>query len=688
MPNHLTAETSPYLLQHASNPVDWYPWGQEAFDRATHENKPIFLSIGYAACHWCHVMAHESFEDPEIAELLNQNFICIKVDREERPDLDSIYMKAVMAMIGQGGWPMSVFLTPEGKPFYGGTYFPPVSRYNQPSFRDVLAGVNHAWQNDRTQLQAAARRITDHLQEVTRWNLRGPALDLQNLEKACRALIASYDWTSGGWGSAPKFPQPMAVEFLLRQAFRGDQSSLKVANHVLETMGRGGMYDLVGGGFHRYSTDDTWLIPHFEKMLYDNAQLAQVYLHAYCLTGNPAWRRICEATLDFITRELTGPQGEFFCSLDADSDGEEGIFYTWSLAEISHLADNSDEADLFVSAYGVSESGNFGGLNVLQRALSDSELAARFSITIPEVQERLEIILKRLFHARSPRIRPPTDDKVLVAWNAMAMQTFAEAACILKRPAYLEMATRNAAFTLDNLYHTQLFRSWRSGLAQHSAYLEDYASLILGLLALYQADPQLRWFSFAIRLANEMLERFPDPQGGFFDTSNDQSSLLIHPKDIQDNATPSGNALAANALLHLSAFTGNEDWRIKAEEVIGALQATAVLYPTAFAYWLSTLDFAVGPIQQVALVAPPGDPRLQPFIDVIWHAYHPRRVVAVGAFPPEAGNPALLRDRGLVNGSPTAYFCKHFTCQLPVTSPDELMAQLENARKENPIKPD
>jgi uncharacterized protein YyaL (SSP411 family) len=681
MPNHLTEETSPYLLQHASNPVDWYPWGPEALDRAIQEDKPIFLSIGYAACHWCHVMAHESFEDPEIAELLNRNFICIKVDREERPDLDSIYMKAVMAMTGQGGWPMSVFLNPDGQPFYGGTYFPPVSRYNLPSFRDILVGVNHAWQNDRTQLQEAARKITDHLHEDIRWNLSGPALDLQNLEKARRALIASYDWSSGGWGSAPKFPQPMTVEFLLRQAFRRDQSSLDVANHVLEAMSRGGMYDLVGGGFHRYSTDDTWLIPHFEKMLYDNAQLAQVYLHAYCLTGNPEWRKICEATLDFIARELTGPQGGFYSSLDADSEGEEGIFYAWSLGEIRHIAGNSDEADLFIAAYGVSESGNFGGLNVLQRTLPDSELAARFSIALPEVQEHLGIMLRRLFHARSSRVRPSTDDKVLVAWNALAMQTFAEAACILKRPDYLEMATRNAAFILDNLYLSQLFRSWRSGLAQHPAYLEDYASLILGLLALYQANPQLRWFSSAVRLANEILERFSDPQGGFFDTSNDQSSLLIRPKDIQDNATPSGNALAANALLHLSAFTDNDVWRIKAEEVLGTLQTTAVRYPTAFAYWLSTLDFALGPIQQVALVAPPGDPGLQSFVDVVWRAYRPRRVVAVGAFPPEAGYPALLKDRVLVNGRPTAYFCEHFTCRLPATSPDELMAQLENARQ-------
>ncbi len=362
-------------------------------------------------------------------------------------------------------------------------------------FRDVLAGVNHAWQNDRSQLQAASRKITDYLQEVSRWNLSGAKLNQQNLEKARGALVASYDWLSGGWGSAPKFPQPMAVEFLLRQAVRGDHSSFKVSNHILETMSRGGMYDLVGGGFHRYSIDNSWLIPHFEKMLYDNAQLAQAYLHAYCLSGNPAWRSVCEATLDFITRELTSPQGGFYSSLDADSEGKEGIFYTWSEAEIRRIAGNPEDGDLFITAYDVTEAGNIDGLNVLQRTLSDSELAARFAVTNPKVQESLEKMLGRLFIARSRRVRPATDDKVLVAWNGLTMQTFAEAACILNRPDYLDVAMRNAAFVLENLYRSQLFRSWRSGQAHHPAYLEDYASLILGLLALYQADPQLRWFS-------------------------------------------------------------------------------------------------------------------------------------------------------------------------------------------------
>jgi uncharacterized protein YyaL (SSP411 family) len=680
MTNHLTEETSPYLIQHASNPVDWYPWGEEAFSRAINEDKPIFLSIGYAACHWCHVMAHESFENPDIARILNQGFICIKVDREERPDLDGIYMKAVTALTGQGGWPMSVFITPEGKPFYAGTYFPPVSRYNLPSFRDVLEGVNHAWQADHQHLKEAANKITAHIRENSRLILKGPGLDPKNLEKAEQNLITSYDWVTGGWGSAPKFPQPMIVDFLLRRAFRGSQDAHDVVNHVLGAMSMGGMYDLVGGGFHRYSTDDHWLIPHFEKMLYDNAQLAQAYLHAFSLTGNPVWRRISESTLDFIVRELSDPQGGFYSSLDADSEGKEGIFYAWSLAELKQIAGSSHDAELFIAAYGISESGNFEGYNILQRSISDSELAARFSISIEEVQDKLMTILRHLFDARSSRVRPATDDKVLVAWNALAMQTFAEAARILKRPDYLSIAMRNASFILDNLYQGQLFRSWRSGQTQHPAYLEDYASLILGLLALYQADPQIRWFLSVVKLTNEMLERFSDPQGGLFDTSDNQPTLLLRPKEVQDNATPSGNALAANALLHLSAFTEKDLWRIKAEESLGAIQEITVRYPTAFAYWLSTQDFAAGPIEQIAFVSPHDDPRMEALIDVVWRDYHPRRVVAIGVFPPEEGSPELLIDRVPVNGLPTAYLCEHFSCQLPVTSPNELLIQLKDAR--------
>ena len=595
MTNHLSTETSPYLLQHADNPVDWYPWGPEALMRAVHADKPIFLSIGYAACHWCHVMAHESFEDPQIAQLLNQYFVCIKVDREERPDLDSIYMKAVTALTGQGGWPMSVFLTPQGQPFYGGTYFPPQSRYQLPSFRDVILSVNRAWQGDRRQLLQAADQVTEYIQKNSRLNLKGPVLDPQNLKKAADALIASYNWPSGGWGSAPKFPQPMAIEFLLRQAFRGSRDAMGVAHHLLGVMSQGGMYDLVGGGFHRYSTDDQWLIPHFEKMLYDNAQLAQVYLHAFCLTGDPAMRQICESTLDFILHELMDPQGGFYSSLDADSEGQEGVFYAWSLAEIQQLVPDPNQAELFIAAYGMTGPGNFDGLNVLQRALSDADLAVQFSIPVEQVQPALAVILQRLFTGRSNRVRPATDDKVLVAWNALALMVFAEAASILKRPDYLAVATRNAAFILDNLYKGQLLRSWRSGQAQHPAYLEDYAALILALLALYQASPQSRWFSSAVHLANEMLAHFSDPLGGFFDTADNHPSLLIRPKEIQDNATPSGNALAISALLHLAAYTEKADWRTLAEESLGAMQETMLRYPTAFSCWLSTLDFAVGP---------------------------------------------------------------------------------------------
>jgi uncharacterized protein len=676
--NHLISTNSPYLLQHANNPVDWYPWGAEALNKAQSEDKPIFLSIGYAACHWCHVMAHESFEDPDTALIMNDYFVNIKVDREERPDLDSIYMQAVVAMTGSGGWPMSVFLTPDGKPFYGGTYFPPTRRYNMPAFREVLFSVARIWREDCAKLLESSQKITAYIQENMPGLGPGLPLTMNTLEEASLTMAQGYDWKNGGWGSAPKFPQPIAIEFLLRRAVRKDSLALEIATHALQAMAKGGMYDVIGGGFARYSIDDSWLVPHFEKMLYDNAQLAQVYLHAYLLTHQKRFRSVCEETLNFVSRELTHPAGGFFSSLDADSEGEEGKFYLWTINEIRQLLPDSADFTFFQAAYGLTETVNFEGQTVLQRRLDDEQLAEQFQIPADEVASRLSRPHAILLKQRSSRIRPSTDDKVLVSWNALMLSAFAEAARYLQRKDYLEIARQNAWFLLQELYKDgQLLRSWRNGKASHNAYLEDHASLIIGLLNLYQSDPDPDWFKAAVMITKNMVEQFSDPQGGFFDTRRDHETLIARPKDLQDNATPSGNALAAMALLEMSAFTGQGDWRSLAEASLQSLQNLTTHHPTAFSFWLSAIDFALGPAQAVAILSKSDDLGRQRLAAALWNTYRPNLVAAISMFPPEAGSPALLSERPLLNGQATAYVCQNFYCQQPVNKLEELLSQLK-----------
>ena len=679
MPNRLAHESSPYLLQHAENPVDWYPWGAEALEKARREDKPIFLSIGYAACHWCHVMAHESFEDAETAAIMNEHFVNIKVDREERPDLDGIYMQAVVAMTGQGGWPMSVFLTPDGKPFYGGTYFPPVSRYHLPAFREILETIARLWRKDRARLLESSEKLSQHLQPQANMGGGGSLPGEQALEQAAMSLAQAYDWKYGGWGQAPKFPQPMTIEYLLRRGTRGDKFAIEMADHALHAMARGGMYDVIGGGFARYSVDAEWHTPHFEKMLYDGAQLALAYLHAYKITGKPAFRRVCEETLDFIVREMTHPQGGFYSSLDADSEGEEGKHYVWSPQEVQQAVGDSQDAAFLIAAYGVTEAGNFEGKNVLQRVLNDEQLAEKFGLPVEEVPAELTRLHALLLAARSQRVRPDTDDKVLVFWNALALAAFAEAGRYLGRPDYTSVAIRNARFLLDNLYREgRLLRSWREGQAKHNAYLEDYAGLILALLSLYQSDPDPHWYSTALKLAEEMVAHYVDPEGGFFDTRDDHEELLFRPKDVQDNATPSGNALAAAVLLQLAAYENRSEWRDLAEAMLTAMQEAMARYPTAFAQWLCAADFAIGPACEVAVLGDSGNPGTKALVDVLWKTYRPRVVAAISAYPPGPGSPALLKERPLQNGRPTTYVCQGFVCRQPVNTPEEMLAQLEN----------
>ena len=752
--NHLAQENSPYLLQHAGNPVDWYPWGPEALEKARGEDKPIFLSIGYAACHWCHVMAHESFEDPATAAYMNAHFVNIKVDREERPDLDGIYMQAVVAMTGQGGWPMSVFLTPEGVPFYGGTYFPPVRRYNMPSFIELLQAVAQAWENDRAGLLDSGQQILEHIRDQAGARVGGQGhTPLQDtLAQAGAALAGSYDWTYGGWGRAPRFPQPMAIEYLLQRSVRGDRQAGDMAVHALQAMAKGGMYDLVGGGFARYSTDDLWRTPHFEKMLYDNAQLGRVYLHAWLVCrqdeaaktkpqpamSQPAtsqqMRRVCERTLDFVLREMTHPLGGFYSSLDADSEGEgglaEGIFYVWTPQEIQAALGNAQDADFVIAAYQVTAEGNFEGKNILQRLLSDEQLAERFGLEASAVPDRLQALHARLLAARSQRVRPATDDKILVSWNALMLAALAEAGRYLHRPDYLAAAQRNARFLLENLVQDgRLVRSWRKaqpppqpspisrtemgeeenppdsspiravrmgeagrGLA---AYLEDYAALILGLLALYASDGDVAWYTAALRLADEMAAHYADPGDtdayagdadayarGFFDTRDDAEALLYRPKELQDNATPSGSALAACALLQLAAYGDRMDGRQVAEAMLAPMQELIAHHPTAFAQWLQAADFALGPVREVAVIGEAGDPLRQALVEALWKCYRPRLAAAISGKPaapgqpPAPGSPALLHDRPMKDGLPTAYVCQGFVCLQPTNSPKELERQL------------
>lgn len=670
MPNRLAQESSPYLQQHGSNPVDWFPWGAEALARALAEDKPIFLSIGYAACHWCHVMEHESFEDAATAEILNRNFVCIKVDREERSDLDSIYMQAVVAMTGHGGWPMSVWLNPQREPFYGGTYFPPERRHGMPGFKELLRNLAEAWQQRRGELQENARAMLEHLRSpAAAGGAAGALPDAGLLPQALQAVLQSFDWSNGGWGAAPKFPQPMTIEFLLRQHARSaDPLALEMAERTLQAMAAGGMYDQLGGGFHRYAVDDHWLVPHFEKMLYDNAQLARVYLHAFQVTGKPLYKRIVEETCDYLLREMTEPGGGFYSAQDADSEGEEGRFFVWSVAEVQKIL--QVDAPLFMEAFDVTAGGNFEGHSILHVQVPLALLAEKYKLAEDEVESRLARARMQLWAVRERRIKPLRDEKVLTAWNGLALAALAEAARVLERADYLLAAQRNAEFVLGTLHtaNGRLLRTWRAGSpAKLNAYLEDYANYADGLLELYQATFEERWFVAARQLADAMLEHFADDSGGFFDTSADHEQLITRPKDLQDNAVPGGNGMAAGVLLRLAAYTADARYSSAAEQVLARVQASAARYPTAFAQTLQALDFYASAPAEVALVGPLQDSGMAELLAELREPYRPHQVLAL--LQPLAGSAIpLLHGRVQLGGQATAYVCRNFACQLPVTT--------------------
>jgi uncharacterized protein YyaL (SSP411 family) len=676
MPNYLAHETSPYLLQHVDNPVDWHPWGEKALSLSQEQDKPIFLSIGYAACHWCHVMAHESFEDQETAELMNRYFVNIKVDREERPDLDSIYMSAVQALTGQGGWPMSVFLTPQGNPFYGGTYYPPVPRFGMPSFKQLLVSIAETWQTKREEIENSAGQISTHLSQANLSTADANPLDPSLFEHAYSTIRSKFDAQEGGFGEAPKFPPSMTIEFLLRYYLAdNDPMALHMAEFTLAKMAYSGMYDQLGGGFARYATDDKWLVPHFEKMLYDNALLSRVYLHAFQVTGNPLYRRIVEETLDFVVKELRHEDGGFYSSYDADSEGEEGKFYVWQPGEIRHLL--GSEADLFLHYYDVTENGNWEGKNILNVKTKPQAIATQFDLEPDEMSVRLRASRQKLYEARAQREWPGLDDKVLTAWNGLMLASFAEAGRILARSDYSQIATKNAEFLYTHMRRAdgRLLRTWKTGSsAKYNAYLEDYTYLADGLLALYQSTFETRWYVWAQELTELMLTHFSDQEeGGFFDTSNDHESLLYRPKDVQDNATPSANAMAAHVLLKLSMFTGSGDFWDEAQRNVSALSNLMSRFPTAFAHWLCAASFILGEPQEVAITGDLIDPDTQALVNAVYESYHPNLVVAAGR---EMNEIPLMTGRQAINGKPAAYVCRRFVCHAPVTESQDLIQQL------------
>jgi uncharacterized protein YyaL (SSP411 family) len=677
MPNRLAAETSPYLLQHKDNPVDWYPWGDEAFERARREDKPVLLSVGYSACHWCHVMAHESFEDPSTAALMNELYVNIKVDREERPDVDAIYMQAVQSLTGGGGWPMTVFLTPDGHPFYGGTYYPPEERPGMPSFKRVLTSIHEIYVSRRADVERSAGEIQNHLSAFENVRPGAQLLTDELLHRAASLIGSSFDARNGGFARAPKFPQPMTLEFLLRYHARtADPSALSMVELTLQKMARGGMYDQIGGGFHRYSTDAVWLVPHFEKMLYDNALLARVYLDAYRVTGNRFYRRVTEETLDYVLREMTGPEGGFYSTQDADSEGEEGKFFLWTPEEVAAAA--GDHADLLLSYFGVTANGNFEGRNILTAA-EDAAFASEHGLAL---EDWLDIRLdarRRLYDVRQARIHPGRDEKVLTSWDGMMLRAFAEAGFVFGDERYTAAAVRNADFLLANLIDDggRVLRTWKDGRARLKGYLEDYAHLIDGLLAVYQATFDLEYLARAIALAHHMLRLFWDDSAqGFFDTGADHEALIARPRDFFDNATPSGNSTAADVLLRLAAITGDGDFERKAIAAIRALAPIIERAPTGFGRLLSALDFHLSRPQELAIVYPASRAEAKSLIDVALERFRPQ-LSLVGA--PEgqgAELTPLLAERSAVDGQATAYLCECFTCKLPVTDAQALRDQL------------
>ncbi len=683
MPNRLINETSPYLLQHANNPVDWYPWGEEALERARSEDKPILLSIGYSACHWCHVMERESFENETIAGLMNDNFISIKVDREERPDLDQVYMQAVQMLTGSGGWPMTVFLTPEGKPFYGGTYFPPEDRQGMPGFPRLLTSIAEAYSTNRGEIDRVTQQLTTQMSQSNQVSQGTSILTVDILHQAYSSLATNFDYQNGGFGNAPKFPQPMTPEFLLRYYHHGyNPRALELVELTLEKMAYGGITTRSAAAsivIHRRLLAGASL----REDALRQRPAGSGYLHTYLITGRALYRRVVEETLDYVLREMTDSSGGFYSAQDADSEGVEGKFFVWSPDEINSVMGDAD-GEVFAGYYGVTAGGNFEGKNVLNIRQDPEEFAETKGLTADQLGDIINRGSKALLEVRDQRIHPMRDDKVLASWNGLMLRSFAEAAAALGRPDYLAVAIKNAEFLAGSMKSGgRLLRTYRDGQAKLLGYLEDYSFVIDGLLALYEATFDLRWLDEAVTLADSMIELFWDEGiGGFYDTGSDHETLVVRPRDVFDNAQPCGGSVASDVLLRLAVFTGNNDYSAKAAVPLRSLHQAMSQSPGGTGHWLSALDFYVSPPKEIAVIGPRDDPATQALLDTVFHRFLPNKVV-MGVETPlipavdnsEADIP-LLAGRGMVGGLPSAYVCQNYACQLPVTDPADLAEQL------------
>ena len=685
--NRLAGESSPYLRQHAENPVDWYPWGEEAFTRARTDGKPIILSVGYSACHWCHVMAHESFEDPSIAALMNEWFVNVKVDREERPDVDAVYMTVTQALTGQGGWPMTVFLTPDLKPFYAGTYFPAVDSHGRPGFPRLLESIHTAWEAEREKVVDSAEKITVQLQEATQRanNGSGVTLDGALLTRVVEALRIEFDEQWGGFGSAPKFPSPSNLEFLLAyHASHPDDplepSALDLVTATLRHMMDGGIYDHLGGGFHRYSVDARWLVPHFEKMLYDNAQLARLYLHAFQITGDPAFERVVRETLAYLEREMLDSAGGFTAAQDADTEGIEGKFFVWSATQIDAVL-GAEDGRLLRTVYGVTDGGNFedphhpefGRQNVLHRPRSLEQCAADLGIDVAAIETRLPALRARLLAERDTRVHPGLDDKVLASWNGLALAAFAECGRVLGEPHYVEIATRTATFVRRQMWDAGLLHTWKDGEAKVDGLLEDYAYVGLGLLELFKATGDIDHLHWAQRLMDDALGHFHDEEvGGFFEAPLDGEELLLRQKPFFDAATPSGNGAMALFATWLARFTGNEEWETVGAEVIALCADKLQRAVTGFGSTLQAVDLIASLPREIAIV---GAPDLRaPFEREVARHFLPTTIIVPAA---SGGLLPVLEGRGVTAGEVAAYVCEAMVCGLPARTPEMLREQLD-----------
>ncbi len=663
--NKLIGETSPYLLQHAHNPVDWYPWGTEAFEKAVAENKPVLVSIGYSACHWCHVMEHESFEDPAVAAIMNEHFVNIKVDMEERPDVDQIYMNFVQLTTGRGGWPMNVFLTPDKRPFYGGTYFPPSPRYNMPSWPQILTSIAEAFKNKRDELETSANNVVEELRRLSVVESSAGGLTSDLLDAAFTSFSRTFDTVNGGFGGAPKFPPAMSLEFLLRYHRRtGDERALSIVTFTLDKMANGGIYDQLGGGFHRYAVDSIWLVPHFEKMLYDNAQLIRVYLHAFQVTGREFYKRIAIDTLEYVKREMLDASGGFYSTQDADSEGVEGKFFVWTPEEIESILGVEDATE-FNDYFDVSADGNFEEKNILNVKNSDRE-----------VWERLRSSRENLFAEREKRIKPNRDEKILTAWNGLMLAAFADAAAVLDSEEYLDIAKRNADFiSREMVSDGRLLRTWKDGAAKLNGYVEDHANVADGLIVLFQVTGDAKYLIEARRLADLMITEFWDGEnGGFFFTSNDHEELIVRNKDFYDNATPSGNSVAADVLLRLAKLLGDEKYERFAVTVLRLTATQLRRHPQGFGRALSAMEFNISPTREIAVIGEIGNELER----AVLGTYLPDVVIVISrSAEADAKLIPLLEGRTMLNGEATAYVCENFVCSRPVTGVGELVDQLD-----------